>query len=73
MTDGNKWNMFVFDLSFIGWFILGALCCGIGILFVMPYYEAARAEAFTCLKAELIQQKAKSGDAELPSLAGAEY
>ena len=73
MTNGNKWNLFVFDLSFIGWYALGLLCCCIGVLFVKPYYMAAKAEAYTCLKAELIQQKAKSNDAELPSLVGAEY
>ncbi len=26
-------------LSFIGWFILGEITCGIGLLWVMPYYN----------------------------------
>jgi len=71
MTNGNKWNLFVLDLSFIGWIILGALACGIGILFVIPYINATNAEAYTCLKAEAMQNKGISGDEELPSLAGA--
>ena len=71
MAEGNKWNLFVLDLSFIGWFILGILLCGIGILFVMPYYNAAYAEAYTCLKAEAMQTKGISGDEELPSMIGA--
>lgn len=71
MTDGNKWNLFVFDLSFLGWILLGCLLCGIGVLFVLPYINASYAEAYTCLKAEAMQTKGVSGDDELPSLAGA--
>lgn len=71
MTDNNKWNLFVLDLSFIGWILLGCLACGIGVLFVIPYINATFAEAYTCLKAEAMQTKGVSGDEELPSLAGA--
>ncbi len=49
MTDGHKWNMFVLDLSFIGWHILGALFFGIGGLFVIPYEEASFARLFNIL------------------------
>jgi hypothetical protein len=51
MTDGQKWEMFVLDLSFIGWYLLGMLLCGIGVLFVNPYYYATRAELYAELKA----------------------
>ena len=71
MTDGNKWKLFVLDLSFIGWLLLGCLACGIGVLFVLPYINASYAEAYTCLKAEAMQTKGVSGDGELPALAGA--
>ena len=50
MTDGEKMEMFVLDLSFIGWWILGGLCCGIGVLFVNPYYQASWAELYTALR-----------------------
>lgn len=51
MTDGEKWNIFCAQLSFIGWWILGVIiCCGIGCLFVQPYYEATMAELYTVLR-----------------------
>lgn len=43
MMKGHKMKLFLLDLSFIGWYIVGALCCGIGILFVVPYHMQARA------------------------------
>ncbi|MGM0499685.1 MAG: DUF975 family protein [Bacillota bacterium] len=50
MTAGEKMNIFILDLSFLGWFILGALFFGIGILFVQPYYDAVNAELYYKLK-----------------------
>lgn len=50
MTIGQKMDLFVLDLSFLGWIILGLICCGIGILFVLPYPEATRAEVYLILK-----------------------
>ena len=50
MTTGQKADLFVLDLSFLGWIILGALCCGIGLLFVQPYPEATKAEVYLILK-----------------------
>ncbi len=50
MTQGEKMNMFVLDLSFLGWYILGALLLGIGIFFVHPYYEATYAQLYDTLK-----------------------
>ncbi len=41
MMSGNKMRLFLLDLSFIGWIIVGALCFGIGTLWVTPYIEAA--------------------------------
>ena len=39
---GHKWDLFVLDLSFIGWYFVGLLCLGIGVLFVEPYHYTAR-------------------------------
>ena len=37
MTDGYKWNIFLFDLSFIGWMLLSIITFGIvGIFYVFP-------------------------------------
>ena len=53
MTTGQKVNLFVLDLSFLGWIILGALCCGIGLLFVQPYPEATKAEVYLILNQKI--------------------
>lgn len=54
MTDGEKFNIFVLQLSFIGWWILACVasicCCGVGMIFVAPYYESSMAELYTVLR-----------------------
>ena len=50
MTTGQKMNLFVLDLSFLGWYFLGFLCFGIGALFVQPYDVAAFTEVYLILK-----------------------
>lgn len=50
MMDGEKFNFFVLDLSFIGWEFLGLLLCGIGILFVVPYENATFAEFYAVMR-----------------------
>lgn len=49
--EGHKWQLFCLDLSFIGWYIVGALCLGVGTLFVEPYHQVARANFYEALKA----------------------
>ena len=50
MMQGNKWRAFVFDLSFLGWEILGALTAGIlDIFWVRPYKAAANAELYRAI------------------------
>lgn len=46
IMKGNKMRLFCLQLSFIGWSILGALCLGVGVLWVSPYYKAAEAEFY---------------------------
>ena len=43
LMQGYKWRAFCLDLSFIGWLLLGTLACGIGVIFVAPYMQAASA------------------------------
>lgn len=57
MTRGSKLEIFVLDLSFIGWFLLGVMACGIGVLFVMPYYFAVMAELYAALRSNAVQQE----------------
>ena len=46
IMNGHKMELFLLDLSFIGWYIVGSLCFGIGTLWVMPYHYAARTEFY---------------------------
>ena len=50
MMKGNKWRLFKLEFSFIGWFVLCVLTLGIGILFLIPYLNAANAEFYVELK-----------------------
>ena len=51
MMDGNKWNAFVLDLSFLGWIILSVFTCGIlAIFYVNPYIYMTDAELYVALK-----------------------
>ena len=52
MMNGHKGKLFLLDLSFIGWIIVGALCCGIGTLWVAPYMQAAKTSFYEELKAK---------------------
>lgn len=61
MMDGYKWELFVLYLSFIGWFILGALTFGIlNILYVLPYYYQTKAIFYQKVKANY-DPKVKEG------------
>jgi len=52
MTKGHKWQLFVLDLSFIGWAFVGVLCLGVGTLWVAAYQQAARTQFYEALVAE---------------------
>lgn len=54
MMDGHKMQLFLLDLSMIGWFILSCLTLGIGFIFLVPYNYTARAHFYEDLKAESI-------------------
>lgn len=50
MMEGHKFNTFVLEISFMGWYLLGLLLCGIGGIFVNPYHEATFAELYAVLR-----------------------
>lgn len=50
LMDGNKTDLFLLDLSMIGWAILSILSLGIGFLFLVPYYQTAHAHFYEELK-----------------------
>ncbi|CEH33816.1 DUF975 family protein [Romboutsia lituseburensis] len=39
MMKGHKMELFILELSFLGWFILSIISFGIGFIWYMPYYE----------------------------------
>ena len=48
---GEKWKLFVLQLSFIGWIILASITFfGLGFLFLDPYMEATYAEFYEVMK-----------------------
>ena len=53
MMDGYKGKLFWLDLTFIGWYILGFLCLGVGALWVSAYHMEARAHFYE----ELLRDK----------------
>ena len=50
MMNGHKMDYFVFGLSFFGWFLLGFITCGIGLIYVTPYFTVAQVKFLTEIK-----------------------
>ena len=53
MTNGHKMELFVLDLSFIGWYLLCSVTLGIAAIWVLPYVGATFANAYETLKGQL--------------------
>lgn len=50
MMNGQKWDAFIYDLSFIGWHILSTITCGLaGVFYVAPYKYQSDAALFEAL------------------------
>ena len=53
MMNGNKWQAFKLDLSFIGWILLGTVTLGIvQVFWTSPYMESAQAALYLKLRDE---------------------
>lgn len=73
MMKGHKMELFVLQLSFIGWHFLNACTFGIvGIFYANPYIHATYAEYFSAVKAEAIGKGITNG-IELPGVSGVEF
>jgi uncharacterized membrane protein len=69
LMKGKKWKLFCLDFSFVGWYIVGALCFAVGVLWVTPYHQTARATFYN----ELVKPAADLSDAaETETAAGPE-
>ena len=52
MTSGEKMEIFVLELSFMGWYLLCSFTCGLGIYFLQPYVQATLAELYAAARAK---------------------
>lgn len=50
MMNGYKLDYFIFELSFIGWYFLGAITFGIAYIYVIPYFTFANTLYYQRLK-----------------------
>lgn len=55
LTKGHKADLFVLALSFIGWYILGIISCGILFVWIIPYATMTFTNAYYYLKQESIR------------------
>lgn len=56
MTRGHKADLFLLELSFIGWIILSALSAGVlFVVYVGPYYFVTMTKAYQYLKEEALR------------------
>lgn len=54
MMEGHKTELFLIDLSLIGWLLLSLLTLGLGLLLLLPYYESIHAHFYEDLKKEQV-------------------
>lgn len=57
ITKGYKGKLFLLELSFIGWWLLGCLTCGLLYIWIGPYYAMTKYNAYKFL----LEEYAKSG------------
>lgn len=57
MTDDNKFDLFIFDLSFILWHLLSIFLLGIPYLYVTPYINSSKAYLYLDMKNKMIEQE----------------
>lgn len=50
LMNGHKMELFILEYSFVGWYLLGACLCGIGMFFVLPYEYATVMEFYAELQ-----------------------
>ena len=62
MMRGYKMQYFLLKLSFIGWYILGALCLGVGVFWVDAYAQTSTAIFYEELKAKNAPKEAAEAE-----------
>ena len=56
MMEGHKWEYFVLIISFILWWLLGAITCGLAFIYVEPYQNVTLANFYNKIKNENVNQ-----------------
>ena len=65
LMEGHRWRYFCFCLSYLGWWILVVVTCGLAFVFVMPYFNAAQAAFYEDLLDRDTTGRAPTAAAEL--------
>lgn len=65
MTDGHKMDLFVLDLSFIGWVLLCTFSLGIAGIWVLPYMQATYTNVYNSLKPVVAEAETEAPVAEV--------
>ena len=64
ITRGHKMDIFILELSFLGWILLSCLTLGIGLIFLQPYMELTFVNTFH----DLLQEAIAKGSLRLEDL-----
>ena len=64
MTMGYKADLFLLNLSFIGWYLLCCVTFGIALIWVMPYMQVTHANAYNLLKSKVAPAAAEAAISE---------
>ena len=56
ITNGHKMDLFVLELSFIGWGLLVFITAGIAAIYVAPYMQATMTNAYNAIKGQSQEQ-----------------
>lgn len=65
MMNGHKMELFVLQMTFLGWAILAMLTLGVGLLLLEPYMETTMAHYYQDLKHETIIDDDQIQDVEV--------
>ena len=65
LMDGNKMNLFILDLTYLGWYFIGVFTLGILWLWVVPRHYTARTIAFNEIYGVEDKEEAEDVEAEI--------
>ncbi len=57
MNRGHRWKLFVMDLTFLPWLLLGCVTCGVMLVFKLPYMAVSYACAYDAVVEEFAQRQ----------------